>query len=119
MPDAQPISQPSLLDRMNARFLELRADDVMIRRLNKEVARQTDVMRNAHQLRKEAKLRMRHRDEWLKEEAADQIRKEAGIKTIPGFASRRESAREFRARLNEKLKNAQQAAIKGQPPPIV
>lgn len=116
MPDAPATAQPSLLERLETRFRELRAKDKTIKRCEREIQTHTDEIRVAHQLRKVAKLAMREQDAWLKEEAADQVRKEAGIKTIPGFASRRESAREFRARLNEKLKNAQRAAISGQPP---
>lgn len=106
MPDTPELS---LLDRMNARYNELRKDDSTIRRFEREIQKQTDIMRTAHQVRKVAKLAIREQEKWLKEESAEQIRREAGVKTIPGFASRRESAREFRARINEKLKAANAA----------
>lgn len=98
---------------MNARFAKLRAKDRTIHRYLREIQRRTDQMRAIHQLRKVARLAIREHEKWLMEEAADQIRREAGVKTIPGFASRRESAREFRQALEKKYQVAIRAASSG------
>lgn len=116
MSDAPVIS---LLDRMKARFLELRGRDNVVRKYTNEVKRLTRTMQVTHQMRKVAKAAIREQEKWLREEAAAQIRDEAGVKTIPGFVSKRESAIEFRKHAREKFKIAQaevRAHLAAKPP---
>lgn len=77
--------------------------DALIRQCNRQIARQADVMRKAYQMRKLANRTIRAQEEWLREEAAMDIRKRLGIAAIPGFVSKRDSARAFRKQLIDRI----------------
>lgn len=107
-PPAHPAPAPekSLRELLEDRFKELRATDQTIRNCQRTIAKQADVMRAAYQKRKLANRTIRAQEEWLREEAAIDIRKRLGIAAIPGFVSKRDSARAFRAQLIDRIKAA-------------
>jgi hypothetical protein len=120
MTDITTSTPAPLLDQLETRFVFLRDRDVTIRKYQREMDRQAQAMRRAYELRKIARLAQRKHEEWLREEAAVWVRQKNGIKTIPGFNSRRESAIRFRMSISEKQKAATIAAraiLNGKTPP--
>jgi len=105
MPDETPTPPPekSLRELLEDRFKELRATDGLIGLSERQIARHKQTMRKAYQLQKLARRTIRAQEEWLREEAAQEIRKRLGIASIPGFSSKRETARAFRDRLQQRV----------------
>ncbi|MDQ5979489.1 MAG: hypothetical protein QG602_2463 [Verrucomicrobiota bacterium] len=105
-----PVPPPPLLAQLESIFQSLRARDRTIKKYDREMQTQADAMRRAHALRKIARGAQKKHEAWLREEAAMIVRKRNGVRTIPGFASTRESAIAFRQALNEKHRAAARAA---------
>lgn len=99
-----------LRQQVEERIATLRAEDSGIRRHEREIARELDIIRRAEGLLRLARLALRRREEWLRDEAVIQIRAELGITTIPGFATRKESAAAQRRAFAERQRATAAAA---------
>lgn len=109
MPDDISPTIP-LIERVLARYEELRASDRTIKKLEREAAAEKQILREHRQMLSLAWGSIRNHEAWLKREAATQISKEAGVQTIPGFVGRREKASEYKRRMRRKQEEAQAAA---------
>lgn len=106
-PDTRP-----LLVRLEERYSLLRDKSGTIRRLEKEIESHNDNIRRHTHLKNGSKSSLVRHEKWLKEEAAAQIRKEAGILTIPGFVSTREQTMAHRREVEARAKQAQADGLK-------
>lgn len=101
MPDAP---QPSLAARFEAIYKEMRSHDITIRQYERKIAIELEVISHAKQRVVLATAAIRSQERWLKRNAAAQLRKESGVKTIPGFQGPVETAQDMRRRINEKFR---------------
>lgn len=101
MPDTP---QPALGARFDAIYNEMRAKDVTVRQYERKIAAELDVIAHAQQRISLATSAIRSQERWIKKNAAAMLRKEAGVKTIPGFKGPSESATDMRRRINEKFR---------------
>jgi hypothetical protein len=81
-----PDPTPSLADRVEARYAELRARDSAIRTAERGVARHAKTERKARNLGILERRRIRDREFQLRKEAALQIGQESGVR-LPGFGA--------------------------------
>lgn len=109
MPDSP---QPALGARFDAIYDELRAKDSTVRQYERKIASELASINLAKQRISVALSAVRTQERWLKKEAAARLRKEAGVKTIPGFHGPVETATDMRRRINDKFNAVTADALK-------
>jgi dsDNA-specific endonuclease/ATPase MutS2 len=109
MPDTP---QPALGARFQAIYDDMRAQDATVRQYERKIAAELDAINLAKQRISVALSAVRTQERWLKKQAAAQLRKEAGVKTIPGFQGPVETATDMRRRINEKFNSVTADALK-------
>lgn len=112
MPDAP---QPALGARFDTIYNEMRSGDVTVRQYERKIAAELEAISHSKQRIVLATAAIRSQERWLKRNAAAQLRKEAGVKTIPGFQGSVESATDMRRRINEKFNAVTADAMKNIP----
>lgn len=109
-PDAPPPTD--YRTRALAIFGELRATDGTIKRLTKQIEAHKRKMVDLENLCAVARVGIRARERGLFKEAIVALRKETGIRALPGFGSAQEEADDYRKTQN-KLRALTEAAERG------
>lgn len=98
---------PSLKEQHEAIYQDMRANDPTIKRYEARFITLREKIRQLQHLRALAQGSIWRQEQWLREEAGSVLRKKVGVRTIPGFASRRDpKPADFKQRTENRLRAA-------------